>query len=215
MKINTDFYKRKAILAEPFILLALILFPVTFYIVFSNNRTGSDQGVLEIQNAMPQKRIRSNNYKLDVFLKGNPDIKNFDFTQYAKVGNRVERTFTVSGKKAKTANPKFGIFRIAIGKVVEIEEPKLTIYKNDIPISFTSSTYGKIGPLQDGLEFFKNVQVTTNDNRILKCRSLTWKAEDEHFVARGDCILVIDNKVIKSSKIETDAELEDFSKCDT
>lgn len=152
----------------------------------------------------------SHKAKRDIISGLSVGISDFDFTEYTKTDNGVQKSFKLCGKKLQTKNPKIGIFRIAIGKIMELEKPRITFYKDNLPVSTASSNTGVINSLNKGITFFGNVGLITEEKRTLACNKLKWYNEQRYLLAEGNCILKSQNEVIKAEIIKTDIELKNF-----
>lgn len=190
----------KRILISILILPIIVLVIVFFYIGIVNKP--KDLPVHE--EAKPRKSPQG------IFSGAELDLEDFTFTKYTKTDNGVEKSFVLSGKKLRTKNPKIGIFRIAIGKVVELEKPTITFYKNNLSISTASSKTGSMNLLNKSIDFYGNAGIITEDKRTLTCNKFKWDKEGKYLLAEGNCILKAEGKAIKAEVIKTDIELKDF-----
>lgn len=187
------------------VLISILTIPIIVLIlVFSYIGIANKPGNLPIQEEVKPRKSPAG-----MFSTGNHLIEDFTFTGYTQTDNGVQKTFVISGRKLQTANPKIGIFRIAIGKVVELEKPKITFYKNNLPISSASSKTGVMNSFK-GIDFCGNVGLITEDKRTLSCNKLKWNKEGKYLLAEGNCILRAEGKAVKAEMIKTDIELKNF-----
>lgn len=158
-----------------------------------------------------QETLKPDKPSKGVFSGARLDLEDFSFTEFTQTDKGMEKTFELCGKKLQTKSPKIGIFRIAIGKVVELENPMVKFYKNDLLISIASSKTGAMNFLNKGINFYGNVALITEEKRTLSCDKLKWNNEEKYLLAEGDCILKSDGRTVKAEVIKTDIELNNFN----
>ncbi|UCB56526.1 MAG: LPS export ABC transporter periplasmic protein LptC [Candidatus Omnitrophota bacterium] len=141
----------------------------------------------------------------------NLDVGNFSFTEYAKISSRAEKSYILSGERLQTKSPKFGIFRINVGKVMEVEKPKISFYKNNLAVSTACARTAVVNSLSKGVELYGNATLTTEDKRVLTCNELKWNNQDKTLLAEGNCIIRTPNEIIEAEEITTDIELKNFN----
>lgn len=205
-----SFSKPGVILLSIFIfLIGILIFVFSYIAIF--NKPSKPQELIKPQELPAQEEITHYKSTAGMFSKGNHHLEDFDFTEYTLTDSGEEKSFVISGKKLQTANPKIGIFRIAIGKIVELENPTVTLYKDNLPVSIISSKAGTMNTLNKGIEFYGNAGLITKDKRTLTCDKLKWNNEEKFLLAEGNCILSAEGKAIKAEMIKTDTGLKDFN----
>ena len=191
---------RSSVFTTPIIVLILVFFCICVFIV---NKPMD----LSTQEVKPHKSLQG------ISGGASLDLRDFTFTEYTKTDNGGEKSFVVSGKKLQTANPKIGIFRIGIGKVIELEKPEITFYEDNLPISIAGSKTGvvnSLNTLNKGIIFYGNVTLITEDKRTLTCNKLEWNNGRKYLLAEGNCILKAEGETIKADIIKSDIVLNDF-----
>lgn len=189
-------------LISTLIIPTIVLAIVFFYIGIVNRP--KDLPTQEQKEEKPRKSPQG------IFSGVELDLEDFTFTEYTKTDNGVQKGFELYGKKLQTKNPKIGIFRVAIGKEMELEKPRITFYKDSLSVSTASSNTGIINPLNKGISFFGNVGLITEEKRTLTCNKLKWNNKQRYLLAEGNCILKAEGRTIESETIKTDVELKDF-----
>lgn len=169
-------------------------------------------GIINRPKDLPiQEKLKPDRPSQGVFSGAKLDLEDFTFTEYAQTDKGTKKTFELCGKKLQTKSPKIGIFRVAIGKVVELENPRINFYKDDLLISIASSKTGAMNYLNKGIKFYGNVGLITKDTRTLSCNQLEWNNEQKYLLAEGDCVLKSEGRTVKAEAIKTDVELSNFN----
>lgn len=197
----TKFFPSKYILLSIPILLIMGVM-VTFLAIGVTNRT---------RNLSIQQETKPPKSPAGIFSNGEHQFERFSFTEYKLKNNDVEKSYVISGQKFSTARPKIGIFRIAIGKVIELESPEITFYKDNLPVALAKSKTATMNPINNSINFYSNVLLITEDKRTLSCEQLKWDNNEKYLLAKGDCILSVEEKITKAEKIKTDIELKNFN----
>jgi hypothetical protein len=190
------------------ILIAVLILPViilvgVFFWIGSVNKP-EYQPTPEQKEAKPPKSSRG------MFSGTNVDLEDFSFTEYIRTDSGVKKGFELSGKRFQTKNPRIGFFRIGIGRIVELEKPKITFYKNNLPVSTAEADTGAINSLK-GITFYGSVTLMTEEKKILTCDKLKWNNEEKYLLAEGDTVINNKGELIKAEVIKTDVELKECS----
>jgi len=93
-----------------------------------------------------------------LFLATDQCIEGLSFTGYQQGSGGTEKDFVISAEKLETKSPRFGIFRVNLGKVIELKQPRITLYKDNHPYKYISAKNGILDPVNkkielDGKEF--------------------------------------------------------------
>lgn len=186
------------------LVIPIIILAVTFALLGVINRPGHSP--VPVQEAQKPKAAPQS-----LFSGTKLDLEDFSLTEYTQDNGSVRKSFTISGKKLQTVNPKLGIFRIAIGKAIELKEPQITFYKNEQPIAGINSKTGSMNPLNKSINFFGDVNLITQDKKALTCEQLKWDNQGNYLLAEGNCVLISEQaQAVWADQLKTDVELKEY-----
>ncbi|MBL7131353.1 MAG: LPS export ABC transporter periplasmic protein LptC [Candidatus Omnitrophica bacterium] len=205
-----NFTKSKIIWISIFAVPIFVLVAIFFTIGIINKPKKATKKEI-IEETPTQQLVKQPKSFSGLFSGVNLDLEDFTFTEYTQTDNGIEKNFVLCGKKLQTKNPKIGIFRIAIGKIIELESPMISFYKDNLLVSTITSKTGTMNPLNKALNFYGNVGLITKDKKTLTCSKLKWYKEKKYLLAEGDSILKAEGKTIRAEKIKTDIELKNFN----
>lgn len=144
----------------------------------------------------------------DILLRGTGSIEDFDITEY----NGVQKNFTIQGKKMQVKSRKLGTLRVAFGKVAEIDGATVVFYEDNKAVSTLISPKATIDLLKKEITFYDNVNVISQDRRLLTCEKATLDNNKKYILAKGNCILdTVDGKRVTGDLVKTDINLKDYS----
>lgn len=159
---------------------------------------------ISIEKQFQAKDIKGRNPYAGLLLS-NQSFEDFDFTKYDK----DKKIYRISGKKITGQNKRFGIFRIAIGKVLEIKDAQVTFYEYDKPVSYLSSSFGEMDLATSELNLSKRPCMITEDKKILICDNIIY-SEESNITGNGNCILKAQGEIVKADIIKADIKLNNY-----
>jgi len=194
-----------SVILFPFVVLAVM--SLCFSLINTPQKTPVKQEVKQPES-FEAEALRT----VKKYSQANFKVEDFSFIEYmpSEAGAEMKKSFELSGRKLETKNPRLGIFRINIGKIVELESPEINFYKDNIAALKAKANAGVMNPINKDISFRGNVFLNTKDKRTLTCDKLRWDNEEKRLLAEGDCILKAGGEVISAEKIKTDIELKDF-----
>jgi len=144
-------------------------------------------------------------------IQSNPEpiIDGFQLTEYNSEG----KSFTIDAEKFFIRNKQikpFG-FRIALSKTAELEDVKVTFYKNGEVISYMKSGTASMDTKSRDCVFENKAVLITKDRRILDADRIIWDNSQRTLLAKGDCSLGADGKRQNADVIHTDIGLTNYS----
>ena len=198
----TKFSKIKLLLVGIFVIPITVLIFIFVFMHFTNSfpeQKSAFNQESSFEETKHQKRQSS-------MFRSTYSVEDFSLTAYAD----NQKSFTIQGKKLCAKNRKVGIFRVALGKVAEINDVQVIFYENNEPVSHLISSDGAMDLLTKDVDFYGNIALITEDKRTLTCDSLKWDNEGEFLLAKGNCILRVEGKTARGSLIKTDVGLRNF-----
>lgn len=187
-----------------FVIPVIIISSGFWYIYFVTSYSPKN---LSQQKSDIKKEIKHSSFK-DILFKGMGIVEDFDITEY----NGAQKNFTLKGKKMQVKNRKFGTFRVAFGKIAEIDGATVVFYEDNKAVSTLISPKAAINLLNKEITFYDKVDVMTQDKRLLTSDKVTWNNDEKYILAKGNCILnSVDGKRITGDLIKTDIELRDYN----
>lgn len=190
-----------------FVVPVIIIISVFSYIYFATSYSPKNlsQQISDIKKI--KKEVGHSNFK-DILFKGMGVVEDFDITEY----NGTQKNFTIQGKKMQVKNRKFGTFRVAFGKVAEIDGATVVFYEDNKAVSTLISPKAAINLLNKEITFYDKVDVITQDKRLLTSDKVTWNNDEKYILAKGNCVLdAVDGKRITGDLVKTDIKLRDYN----
>ena len=161
------------------------------------------------QQRLIAKQRQSYTHNLKSSAEEEPVITGFQFTGYS-FGNKI---FTINAERLYLRNRKvkpFG-FRIAFGKLAEIEEVCVTFYKDNKPVSRLNSNQATMDMKRKDIIFHGKPVLVTEDYKVLTAESFTWNNAQMRLEAKDKCSLGAEGKIRRATSIATDVEIKDFT----
>ncbi len=115
-----------------------------------------------------------------------------------KINDKI--SFGIEAKKAYVRNTKFGFFRIATGKVTEMEDVEISFYDDGSEQVSIKSNYAEMNMLTKNIFFKGDVICTTPSGRTLNAEELSWDRGNRVLRTESGYVYTAENGSVKTGK---------------